>query len=206
MNLKKVLFGLFPLACFAVQQPARAMDGLLGMQLSSAREGTDFFRFFRLEPVGPVETNAQSSVHHFRPAAPAFHDLVRLDVETDSADRISGLKLQVDRTFIESPSAGVFAADLAKSFLLAAGGAAEREALRSLADEIQFRDLGRPLLIRRDAARELPPAPSPGYLAYCGRRAEWTTSTPAVSFALRNAEPAGRRILLLEADPVGKGD
>jgi len=198
MKLRQIFFSLFPVTCFALQQPGWAADGLVGMQLSEARSSTDFFRFFNLEPVGPAETNGESSIHHFRPSAPAFHELVELEVETDPADRISRLQLQLDRRFIDSPSQGVFAADIAKSFLLASGGVAERDALRSLANEIQFRNLGRTVIMHRDAVPELPPTPGNGYLTYRGRRSEWTISTPAVAVTLRNGEREGRPVLMLE--------
>jgi hypothetical protein len=205
MNLKRTCLSLFPLACFAFEQPARAGAGLLGMELTAAHTRTDFFLFFHLEPVGSAETRGQHCVSHFRPSGLKFRDLVQLEVETDSDDRILRLRLQLDRSFIDSSSTGVFGADLAKSFLLDIGGAGEREALWSLTNEIQFRDPARPILMHRDAAPELPHTISSGYLAYRGRRSLWTFSTPEVTFTMRNADLDGRPVLFIEAEALGKG-
>ncbi|MBV9644132.1 MAG: hypothetical protein JO334_11205 [Verrucomicrobia bacterium] len=204
MKLKRKWLCLFPLACFAFEQPARADTGLLGMELAAAQTRTDFFRFFHLEPVGSAETRDKHAIRHFRPSGPKFHDLVQLEVETDSDDRILRLTLQLDRSFIDSSSTGVFGADLAKSFLLDAGGGSERDALWPITNEIQFRDLARPILMHRAAAPELSHLTSSGYLAYRGRRTLWTFSTSEVTFTMRNADLDGKPVLFIEAEALGK--
>ncbi|MBV9491701.1 MAG: hypothetical protein JO069_18570 [Verrucomicrobia bacterium] len=207
MNLKTIILSvLSSTTCFtagqAEQQPPPSRGGLLGMELANAQNNTDFFRFFHLEPVGSAESNGEYTITTFRPSGPRFHDLVRLQVETDADNRIVRLTLEVDRSFIANPSTGVFAADLVKSFLFAAGTAADSEALRSLGNEIQFRKVGRQIVIHRDASPQLPSSPSDGYLAYQGQLQRWTSSTSHLSVTLSNVDREGKPVLLLEARPV----
>jgi hypothetical protein len=53
----------------------------------------------------------------FRSSGPSFHSLVEVDVLTDQDGTIRAARIGLDRSFINDPGSGVFARDIAKSFL-----------------------------------------------------------------------------------------
>lgn len=92
--------------------------GVFGSNLDSLRT-SEFFQWFSLEP----DTAGDGTAHFFRPAGPAFHDLVQLQVLTGGSDDIRELRLHLARSFVDDPRNGAFALDITKSFLHAALGA-----------------------------------------------------------------------------------
>jgi hypothetical protein len=128
-----------------------------------------FFSWFQLDPVGdPVPASSGE----------AFRALVELDVLIDASGRILEQRLGLDRAFADHPRNGVFARDLAKSYLQwGLSGPLDAQA-RTLIDNIANpAAAGVPVLMH---ARAVPPAPdidtTGGYLVYLGRR----TSAQAV--------------------------
>ena len=55
----------------------------------------------------------------FKPSGEKFHPLVTVKVTTDGAGRILALEMALARSFIDSPRDGIYARDIAKSFLQA---------------------------------------------------------------------------------------
>jgi hypothetical protein len=130
------------LLAFAAPAPARAA-GLIGSDLAEARKTSDFFTFFHLTPTAPADAHGVTA---FRPSGPEFRDLVLVTATTDKQGRITAMTLMIRRSFIDDPVNGVFARDIAKSFLGDAPSPADAALLKPLIDAIQSgtRDLVSP--------------------------------------------------------------
>jgi hypothetical protein len=143
-----------------------------GRTLALERKG-HFFSWFQLDPVGePAPASSGRNWHCFRPNGEAFRTLVELDVLIDAAGRILEQRLGLDRAFVDHPRNGIFARDLAKSYLQWGLSGPLDAPARTLIDNIANpAAAGVPVLIR---ARAMPPAPdldtTGGYLVYLGRR------------------------------------
>jgi hypothetical protein len=97
----------------------RADDsGLLGAPLSQAQKTNDLFVFFNFAPIGKKSLSDGSSVTSFKPTGDAFRALVTLEATTAADGTIQKLHLTIARSFIDDSAKCVYAADLAKSFLL----------------------------------------------------------------------------------------
>jgi len=85
--------------------------------LDQERKG-HFFSWFHLDPAGdPAPASSGRTWHCFRPDGEAFRAFVELDVLIDRSGRILESRLGLDRAFADHPRNGVFARDLAKSYL-----------------------------------------------------------------------------------------
>jgi hypothetical protein len=140
--------------------------------LDQERKG-HFFSWFQLDPAGdPAPASSGRTWHCFRPNGEAFRALVEVDVLIDASGRILESRLGLDRAFADHPRHGVFARDLAKSYLQwGLSGPLDAQA-RALIDNIAHpAAAGVPVLMH---ARAVPPAPgidtTGGYLVYLGRR------------------------------------
>jgi len=118
----RVAFIVATLACiFAL--PAAWADNA-GEQVTSmplnleSERGSEFFTWFHLAPVGtPIAVDGSQAWHSFRPTGSAFQALVEVDVLSEADGKIEGASLGLDRSFIDDPRNGVFARDIAKSFM-----------------------------------------------------------------------------------------
>jgi hypothetical protein len=139
-----------------------------------AAEQSGFFRWFTLEPAGEESPAPTRRTVHYRPEGPAFHAVTELVLTLDESDRLTGLELRLARRFIDHPRDGLFARDIVKS-LLRDGLTGENAALLAdLINEIEFpRDAAVPVLTARSVETELPAEPTPGYLAFLGRRGRY---------------------------------
>jgi hypothetical protein len=140
--------------------------------LDQERKG-HFFSWFHLDPAGdPAPASSGRTWHCFRPDGEAFRAFVELDVLIDQSGRILESRLGLDRAFADHPRNGVFARDLAKSYLqwglTGPLGAQARTLIDNIANPAAA---GVPVLMRASA---VPPAPGEdttgGYLVYLGRR------------------------------------
>jgi len=131
-RLSMVLLACVQAVAGRAAQPSPPFPGLLGMPMTEALK-TDFFTFFRL-----VETSRQpagaSTIVTFKPSGADFRQLVTLQA-TVTDQQLVGLRLELARKFI-SGSQGVFANDIAKSFLADGPPRADRTALELLVNEI----------------------------------------------------------------------
>jgi hypothetical protein len=112
---------------------ALASGGMIGADLTAVRQSSDFFNFFHLAPTGPANA---PGVIDFRPSGSQFASLADVTVTVDGADRITAMTLTLTRSFIDSPANGVFARDIARSFLRAAPPPADAQQVGALADDI----------------------------------------------------------------------
>src|SRR5947209_15745185 len=80
---------------------------------------SEFFTFFHLQPsCEPSPADLGRSWHCFRPSGPKFEALVEVAVLAGESGRVVRSRLGLARTFINRRADGVFARDIAKSFLL----------------------------------------------------------------------------------------
>ncbi len=154
-----------------------ASFGNLGETLEQAKQ-TDFFHFFHLEQ-SQVSKSDGSTVTAFKPSGEKFRPLVTVKVTTDAAGRIQALEMALARSFIDDPREGVFARDIAKSFLLAGLPAPRDGETTDLINEIQFQGTSTMTIIQRRAEiPKLPEKPTPGYLTYLGKQTSYEHRLP----------------------------
>ena len=148
----------------------------------------DFSRWFHLERYEAPRLLADGATWHgFRPEGARFRDLVTINLEADGAERITEVKLCLDRAFIEHPKDGAFARDVTVSFLHWATPDGEQDELRSFLRELG--DLG-PNVIR--LARTPQPEPigerTPLYRTYLGEQKEAELALAAARLKLTNLQ------------------
>jgi hypothetical protein len=188
MGLKKLwcLVSLVAAPLVFTGSAAGATFGQLGGRLEKAKE-THFFRWFHLQETQRQQSGSQTVIS-FQPSGEKFRRVVTLLVTTDSRDQIQALELVLARTFVDHPRDGIFARDLAKSFLQAvASNGASRE-ITDLINEIQYPMFHGAAVIGQTppAAIKLPPTPTPGYQVYLGRETASTLDLANLRLQLEN--------------------
>jgi len=122
MSIRRMLrVASIMLGSLGAKDLALAATGELGENVEQARK-TEFFRWFHLE-----ESGRTGSVVYFKPSAERFRSLVTVNLSLDSRERLIGAELVLSRLFIDSGRDGLFARDIAKSFLRVVPSAAERQ-------------------------------------------------------------------------------
>lgn len=164
--------GVFLLAAFAALLPA-TLSAQLGRTLDDVR-GEDFWTYFQLQPTNPGEPIAANSQVRFRTTAARFAPRVLVTVALDGEKLIRTMEISLTREFVDDPQVGVFAADIAKSFLQAALPADDLPDMQGLVNEIW----------RRNA----PSQPTEPYLVYLGRSPSFDRTLEACTVRLRNAD------------------
>jgi hypothetical protein len=94
------------------------MFGHFGSSISDALS-TEFFQWFHLEKTGESH-DGDISHQRYQPTAPQFHDLVQVTISADRNQSLRGVQMSIRRSFIDSPRDFTMAADILKSFLMAA--------------------------------------------------------------------------------------
>jgi hypothetical protein len=143
--------------------------GSLGKTLDEAKK-TDFFQFFNLAQTGETASKDGKKIL-FQPSGPKFHDLARVYMQLDKNNQISGAELELKRSFVDSGQDGIYARDIAKSFLTVAASPQDRDQLQKLISEIdQPTGTDRPVIAHPDSLKTPVGPPSEGYLVYLGKR------------------------------------
>lgn len=169
-------------------EPTAAQAALIGMRLDEAAL-TGFFQWFHLEPADRPDAHTTS----FKPSGPSFRELVTVNARTDDTNRITAIALTLARSFIEDPQQGMFAADIAKSFLGTALAAPDRAHMQHLIDTIAYGGTyAKPILSAappkpRELQIERDSAP---YQVWLGRNSHWRRPFDTVLLNLENAEDA----------------
>ena len=156
---------------------------LVGLRLDDAAR-TEFFRWFHLEPTARLDAHTIP----FKPSGSDFRELVTVTARTSDDGLITAIDLAVARSFIEDPKQGMFAADMAKSFLAAALAAPDRAHMQHLIDTIGHGGrYARPILIlgAERRALEIEPDSAP-YQVWLGRNSHWRRPFDAVLLRLEN--------------------
>jgi hypothetical protein len=149
---------------------------------------TEFFRWFHLEQTEAASQQDGGRVISFKPSAPKFHHLVTVKVTTAAGEVLRGMELVVHRSFINDPQDGIFARDIAKSFLLAGLAAPRDRETTDLINEIQYRNVSSMPILRHESVKEpkLPEKPTPGYLTYSGQQPSFEHPVPGFLLRLEN--------------------
>jgi hypothetical protein len=174
--------------------------GTTAMTLDEAT-ASEFFRWFHLEYVGTQADGDGGAARVFRPQGAKFRTLAAVELSLDDRDRVSRMKLVLERSFISDPRDSSFARDMAKSFLLFAAAPDDRPVLSAVVDEIRFRGLRGTLLMRSEPP-PLPSEPSPAYRAFAGELSDARIVLAGTILVFRNREHAGRGELVISARPT----
>ncbi len=142
--------------------------GGFGITLDSAKK-TDFFTFFHLEQTGESPAKDGKTIM-FQPSGEKFRSLVHVYMTVDSKAQIQGAELDLSRAFVDSASDGIFARDIAKSFLQTAIDPEDTDKVDNLIKEVgQPMGTDRPVIAHPDAVQKPAGAPSKGYRVYLGQ-------------------------------------
>lgn len=145
--------------------------GDLGPTVDDAKR-TGFFTWFHLEETASRPGANGRKILDFQPTGDKFHDLAKLRIECDSEPHaVVSLELILSRAFIESRGNSAFAADIAKSFLLAVVSEADEEIVTPIAREMEARaySVGQVIVGLGYERPDLPENPSAAFLAYIGK-------------------------------------
>jgi hypothetical protein len=176
-------------------QPSPPFQGLLGMPLAEA-PNTDFFTFFHLEETGrqPAGTG---TIITFKPGGAQFRELVTLRATVTDQRRIIALRLDLAHRFIAG-SQGVFANDIAKSFLADGPPGADRGALHTMVDEIQSNRNSETAVLSGQPMPQPPARASDGYLTYLGKRQAYSQTLTVCSLHMENTKESGEDWLQIQ--------
>ena len=181
----------------AIPAGAAPPHGLVG-QPAAAAGHSDLFGFFHLAQTdshrcGPGVTQG------FRSTGPQFHRLAAVQVTLDAHGEIAAMTLVLDRAFIDDRSNGVFAKDLAKSFLREASGGGSAT---HLAGEIEAGSLAGMTVV---SGRPLPAGPkgppSAAYQVFLGRGP--AANAAAEGLAVVNEKEGGKPVLRISVSHPG---
>lgn len=184
---------------------AQPTSGLLGQAIAAA-ERNDLFTFFNLAQTGR-EPCGDGQLLGFRPTGAQFHALASVTVATDAKGDVEAMILMLDRGFIDDPANGVFARDIAKSFLRDVSGPSAGPVIARLADEIEGAAAGAGTVIYRSGAAPAPPPgpPSAAYQAFLGGRSTFMATSGGEALGLVNGPQDGEAVLRISLSKTGPG-
>ena len=188
----------FVLASLGLALPLNAaVFGSFGGNLEQTKK-TEFFSWFHLQQTDSKSQNGKQVVS-FKPSGPKFHHLVTVNITTAAGEGLQAVELVLCRSFIDSPREGVFARDIAKSFLLTGLAAPRDPAITDLINEIQYQDTSGALVLRHKAVKtpKLPASPTPGYRTYLGRQPGYEHRVPGFLVRLENTAREGVSVLVV---------
>lgn len=166
--------------------PVAVGKSLWGMKLADARQ-RDFFQFFQLTPLEGTVVLEAGTRHDFRPSGSAFRQLVLVQLLVDDQQRIKGVDVLVNRSFIDGAKTAPFARDLVKAVLSDFVPAAEVAAVQTLINEVEFGDPNR-VPLGGAAPPSLPNPPTAGYQAFLGRQDQFEQALGTVQLVLWNGD------------------
>jgi hypothetical protein len=168
---------------------AAATFGNFGERLDQAKQ-TEFFHWFHLEQTDVTRTDGNALIS-FKPSGQKFHDLVTVKVTTDAGGRILAVEMALARAFIDAPQDGIFARDIAKSFLLTELPAPRDREITDLINEIEHQGASTMTILKRGGNEpKLPEKPTPGYLTYLGNQPSYEHRLPGLLLRLENGKDA----------------
>ncbi|MEO8461011.1 MAG: hypothetical protein ABI451_10800 [Dokdonella sp.] len=160
--------------------------GSLRWQTLTEAKESEFFRWFSFTHVGTATNEQRKQVFSFRPSGEKFHYLVRLDILLDQGERIEMLRLFLAASFVDDVREGLFARDIARSFLLSAVLQSDECSLENLANEIAGRH-NMPV-ITRSLAADLTVLPSAGFLAFVGQGPRYEKSCSSIHLSIERTK------------------
>lgn len=131
--------------------------------------------------------------------------MAAVKVLTDAHGAVAAMALMLDRTFVDDPVNGVFARDIAKSFLRDAPASQAGALVAALADEIQAGTTSSGTVFFRSDVRPAKPKgpPSPGYQVFLGDRESYEPTIEGEAFTLTNKQQEGKAVLQLSLSRGG---
>jgi Ca2+-binding EF-hand superfamily protein len=151
-----------------VAQPAGAQTSLWGQSLKTAK-AADLFKFFNLVESGAPILLEAGTQQAYQPKQGEFRELVMVKLTVSRNDKIVAAELLIAGKFVRDPAKGIFARDIAKSFLAQLTPAGKQAEIRDLYNELAYGAPG--LKFVGDFQPPALPNPStPGYLTYLGKK------------------------------------
>jgi hypothetical protein len=194
MKIGTLSAALIALASVAGAAQAETAGGLLGGPFPAA-QGSDLFTFFNLAQTASRPCGGGYALG-FRPTGEAFHKLAAVGVAVDGQTRVAAMSLTLDRAFIDAPGQGVFARDIAKSFIRDVAGPGADPQFVALADEIEQ---GVPPQTTVYSLQGAPPKPqgppSPCYAVFLGGGAACELKSAGETLTLRDGRPEGEAVV-----------
>ncbi len=144
LDRKKILRAINVVACLVVLlligvRPVCAKDSIYGLELSDAVD-RDLFSFFRFKLVAlSVTSDGYTQLVFKPPKSTPFRSFVDVQLVLDEAGKIRRMTMILSRRFITDDRLGMFARDVAKSFVQAAVPNEDFESVKFLVNEIFFR-------------------------------------------------------------------
>lgn len=164
-------------AAFVTGTPQTPAGGF-GETLEQAKQ-TGFFKWFMLAQTAE-STDSGAKQITFQPTGDQFHNLTHVNVKVDAQGHIVAIELVLSREFVDSSSVGIFARDIAKSFVQTGVNPQDQENVVNLVREIdQPQGSSAPIILHQDAVKPPPSGPpSQGYLVYLGKRDAFQIALP----------------------------
>jgi hypothetical protein len=148
------------------------------------------------------DKNAQ--IISFKPTGSAFRDLVTVKAVVGSDERISSLGILLARKFIDDPRNGIFARDIAKSFLRSTAPEPDKthHAIQDLANQIEFCGRsGQPVISGPRKIPDFPDEPVPSYRVFLGDSIRGDIKLSACIVKLLNGDFDGEPGLWMGIEP-----
>jgi hypothetical protein len=171
---------------------SETIGGFLTQPLAEIQK-SGFFNWFELGETAREPVAQGGNRINFQPTGDKFHDLALVAITVNSAAAIQRMDLVLQRSFIDSPGDGMFASDIAKSFVADVPPLDDGEALSILASEIQYRaKSSRPVIVGPGySAPELPDPPTAAYETFAGQRRQHSRKLSHCVFSIENEAGAG---------------
>ncbi|HEY9869599.1 MAG TPA: hypothetical protein V6D08_10575, partial [Candidatus Obscuribacterales bacterium] len=121
--------------CLLLGHPSWAF---LGTDLEEAQK-QDFFTFFHLLEAERVKEPSGLTMVIFKPLkSPKFKELATVHATIDERGKVVAMDLELRRSFIDDRVNGIFARDIAGSFISSASAPGDAQAVKDLVNEIKF--------------------------------------------------------------------
>jgi hypothetical protein len=183
--------------CLLCLRPA---FGFLGTRLQDAQK-RDFFTFFHLLEAERAKGPAGSTIVIFKPLQSAkFKELATVRATVDQRGNVVAIGLELPRSFIDDRVNGIFARDIAGSFISSVSTPADGPAIKDLVNEIKFprQTQGMTILTAAPPPR-LPAQPTEGYLTFLGKSKSFQHSLSTGTLRLENRSADDTAILTISA-------
>lgn len=180
------------------------MFGVFGETLDQAKQ-TEFFIWFHLEETAN-EPQAGNTVVSFRPTSSQFHSLVCVQMTLGGDQRLRSAVLLIQRAFIDHSESFTFAADIAKSFLVAALDEPDLDMVAEAAVQIRGYQPAGSRMTQMFLRGSGPTAVAPGegepeFLTYAGKRRRLEKSLVAMNLEMVNGLVDGVEHLTVRISP-----
>jgi hypothetical protein len=172
--------------------PAACADNAGGQAASmphnlKTEQSSEFFTWFHLAPVGtPTAVGDSQAWHSFRPTGSAFQALVQVDVLSEADGKIDAVSIGLERSFIDSLSNGVFARDIAKSFLAWTVRNPSPQIGNLIANLADLSSARTTIIMHGPAPTPQPPDTTGGYRVFLGHDQHASFADDGVTLAFTN--------------------